>query len=210
MSDRTNSRSAEYALVLRAMVRPLREQLRASGRSHGELAIRLRCDRSTVSRALSGREVPPRQRIQEIAQALGADVDLTMRRWRAADAIRRKGRVGKAGSASGPPDGIASYSALLVALRDLMRRHRISQRRLADASNGRLRRSTIGAALRGERSAGPQMVAAIVRACAGGEADLAAWEALWWHYGRPYRKERHRRRREGYDMRTHAKWLDAL
>ncbi|WP_405149101.1 helix-turn-helix transcriptional regulator [Sphaerisporangium sp. NBC_01403] len=208
MSGRMNLRAAEYEPVLRAMVTPLRERLKASGMSHARLGILIRYERSRVSRALSGREVPPRHRIEQIAQVLGADVDLAMRRWKAADALRRKGRVSKAGG--GPPNGIASYTDFLSALRDLLSQHGISQRKLAHDSNGRLRRSTVGAVLRGERSARPEMVAAIVQACGEGEAAMAAWDALWWRYGRPHQEEQHRRRREGYDMRTYAGWLDAL
>ena len=160
---------AECGPVLRALVGPLRYQMEEQGLSQARLGIRLGCDRSRVSRALSGREVPPLHLIEQIAEAVGADVAQSRRRWIHADAIRWKARACEAGG--GPPDGLYAYADFLGALRDLMRGRGVTQRELIRRDH-RLRRSTVGAVLRGERAATRGMVIAIVRACGVSNAVL--------------------------------------
>jgi transcriptional regulator with XRE-family HTH domain len=164
------------------------------------------CDRSRVSRALSGREVPPRDLIERIAAALGDDIGETRRRWDHADIVRRQARACRAGG--GPPDGLDRYTDLLQALRDLLRGRGISQRQLVQRDqSGRLRRSTVGAVLRGERTAQRTVVIAIVRACGVSDTAAAAWATAWWRLGRPHQQEQHRRRREGYERRAYAEMM---
>jgi len=193
---------AECEPVLRALVRPLRHRMSQLGWSQEQLGARLGCDRSRVSRALSGREVPPQHLIEQIAKAIGADADRAIRRWEHADQLRRNARrpppdpaASATPLAGGPPAGLQTYADLLRGLRDLMHECRVSQRELCRRDH-RLRRSTVGAVLRGERSASHGMVGAIVRAC--GVSD-----ETWWQLGRPHQEAEHRRRREGYQyMRT--------
>ena len=197
---------AECAPVLRALVRPLHDQMEEQGLSQARLGIQLGCDRSRVSRALSGREVPPLHLVEQIAEALGADVDQARRRWIHADAIRRKTRACEAGG--GPPDGLYTYTDLLRALRDLMRGRGVTQRELTRRDH-RLRRSTVGAVLRGERAARPGMVIAIVRACGVNDAPEQAWATAWWRLGQPHQEERRRRRWQGYQymIKRDATWM---
>jgi transcriptional regulator with XRE-family HTH domain len=63
-----------------ALVKPLRVAMSEQGLSQVQLGMRLGCDRSRVSRALSAREMPPRHLIVQIAQMLGADVAAVQRR----------------------------------------------------------------------------------------------------------------------------------
>jgi transcriptional regulator with XRE-family HTH domain len=91
---RSGSQMAQdLPMALETLAVPLRDQLAARGLSQTRLAMELWCDRSRVSRALSGREVPSRQLIEGIAELLGADVDETRRRWHEADRIRRRART---------------------------------------------------------------------------------------------------------------------
>jgi transcriptional regulator with XRE-family HTH domain len=185
-----------------SLVKPMRVAMAELGLSQAQLAIRLGCDRSRVSRALSGRELPPRHLIVRIAQALGTDVAAAERRWARNAARTRNARARTAASAAGggPPPGLQTYADRRQALRDLLRLRGISQRELT-RRDGRLRRSSVGAALRGERSAGLGAVIAIFRACGVSEEAEQAWAAAWWRLGRPYQEMQHRRRREGYDYK---------
>jgi transcriptional regulator with XRE-family HTH domain len=184
----------ECAQALADLVGPLRARMREQGLSQAQIAIRLGRDRSRVSRALSAGEVPPRQLIDDIARLVGADPTETSGRWARADALRHKARALAAGG--GPPAGLTSYPDLLGALRELLRARGISQRDLAQRAG--LPRSTIGAALRGERSAQHHVVVAIVRACGVTTDAEHAWSATWWRLGSPHQQERRRNRYEGY------------
>lgn len=153
-----------------SLVKPMRVQMREQGLSQAQLAIRLGRDRSRVSRALSGRELPPRHLIVQIAETLGTDTAAAERRWERSAARQRNARARTAAGGE-PPPGVHTYADLLRALRDLLRVRGISQRELA-RRNHQLNRSTVGAVLRGERSARLGMVIAIVRACgASAEAE---------------------------------------
>lgn len=184
-----------------SLVKPMRVQMREQGLSQAQLAIRLDRDRSRVSRALSGRELPPRHLIMQIAQTLGTDTDTAERRW-ARNAARQRNARTRAAAASpaggGPPPGIRTYADLLRALRDLLRARGISQRELTRRDQ-RLSRSTVGAVLRAERSARLDMVIAMVRACGASAEAEQAWAYAWRATGHPHQIEQHRRRREGYE-----------
>ncbi|MEV3924405.1 helix-turn-helix transcriptional regulator [Actinomadura coerulea] len=194
---------SEYENVLQALVRPLRQQMREVGMTQGQLADQIGYDRSTVCRALSGRVLPSRQVIERIVQALDVDADRTRHRWAHADAIRRRTR--RVQATGGPPRDLQSYSDLLRALRDLMRRSGLSQREIAQRS-GRLPRATLGAMLRGERSCRRDVVILIVQSCGMTGDHLLAWESIWSRFGAPHQAERHRRRRMGMDQRRYAEY----
>jgi hypothetical protein len=162
-----------------------------------------------VSRALSGREVPPWRLVERMAEILDVDLVKARRRWVHADRLRRRPRVGQA--AGGPPAGLRDYSEFLVALRALLVERGLSHQKvvLRDQS-GRLRRSTMGAVLRGERTAQREVVTAIVRACGVSDAAVDTWDDAWWRLGRPYQEMRHRCRREGYARRSYAEGMNRL
>jgi transcriptional regulator with XRE-family HTH domain len=206
MSNRERRPAPDLEPVLGVLVQPLRDRLDETGLSQARLAARLRCDRSRVSRALSGREVPPRHLIERIAEELGGDTVKARRQWDRADRIRRQASACRAGG--GPPDDLDRYADLLRALRDLLRGRGISQRQVVQRDlSGRLRRSTVGAVLRGERTAQRDVVVAIVRACGVSDTAVAAWATAWSRLGRPHQEEQHRRRREGYERRTYAEMM---
>ncbi len=76
-----------------SLVKPMRVQMREQGLSQARLAIRLGRDRSRVSRALSGRELPPRHLIVQIAETLGTDTAPAQRRWARNAAWQRNARA---------------------------------------------------------------------------------------------------------------------
>ncbi|MEU5400177.1 helix-turn-helix transcriptional regulator [Streptomyces sp. NPDC005963] len=175
----------------------LRSRMRERGLSQGQVAVMIRCHPSRVSRALSASSIPPRHLIEAIAMRLDVEVPMVMRMWADADAIRREGRACR--EDGGPPDGLASYSDLIRALSGLIDSAGLSQRELTRRDrSGILRRSTLGAVLRGERSARRDVVLAIVRTCGAGLAAVAAWDAAWEALGRPHREARLQRSAEIY------------
>lgn len=195
-----------------SLVRPMRVQMRDQGLSQAQLAIRLGRDRSRVSRALSGRELPPQHLIMQIAQTLGTDTAAAERRWARNAARQRNARartVAASAAGGGPPPGLRTYAGLLRALRDLLRARGISQRELTRRDQ-RLSRSTVGAVLRAERSARLDMVIAIVRACGASAEAEQAWASAWRDTGHPHQAEQHRRRREGYEYMIRAERMNTL
>jgi hypothetical protein len=147
---------------------------------------------------MSGREVPSLHLIDRVAELLGADADETRSRWQVVDRIRRRARAERTGG--GPSDDLGSYADLLRALGDLIRDRGLSQRDLVQRDQSyTLRRSTVGAVLRGQRSASRDVVIAIVRACGVGDpACRMAWDDAWQRLGRPHRQEQHERQVTGY------------
>jgi transcriptional regulator with XRE-family HTH domain len=183
-----------------SLVGPVRALMTARGLSRAQLAIRIGCDRSRVSRALSARDLPPRHLIIEIARSLGMDAAPAEQQWvrcklRRRDAHARDTAVAAGG---GPPPDIRTRYDLLGALRDLMATRGISQRELARRHYW-LRRSTVGAALRGDIAIREDLVWTIVRACGVTQDAQAAWRDAWRRVGRPHQQQQHRRRRDGYD-----------
>ena len=113
--------------------------------------------------------------------------------------FNRAGRRQAAHNGSGPtPGDLAHYSDLLHALRDLLRRRcRLSQREVVRRDHtGVLKRSTVGAVLRGERPARRDVVIAIVHARGLGNSVVAEWDAAWRLLGQPYLEARHEEWRE--------------
>ncbi len=184
------SRPEELECALKALVHPLRRKMRQQRLSQGQIALYLGCDRSRVSRALSGRELPPLSRIEEIAELVGADVEQARQQWRRAAALHRKAQTSAA--EGGPPQGMANYPDFLQALNELRFQNDLSQRELVRRdTTGKLTRSTVGAVLRGERSATLAMVVAYVRACGVSELAVNAWESAWERLAYPHMLHQH-------------------
>lgn len=183
----------DYAPALRALVHPLRQRMIELGWSQAQVAIRLGCDRSRVSRALSGREVPPLDRVEQLAGVLGADVAEARGRWREVVALRRRATAG--GAPGAPPYDLRSYAEFIAALRELLRRRAMSQREAVRRDRSRiLAPSTVSAVLRGERSARRDVTQALVRACGVSEEAAAAWDLAWCRLALPHRDQLHQRR----------------
>jgi len=164
----------------------LRDAMSERGRAQKQLARVAGVDRSTVSRWLSGRMLPPLEPLLQIAADLHADVVTVRHQWDlAAEAMRDPQVRREAYQAGGaPPARLVSHADLMRALRGLLRARGISQREL-ERRDPRLRRSTVGAMLRRERGARLDMVTAITRACdVQGEA-AAAWADAWARLSRP-------------------------
>jgi DNA-binding XRE family transcriptional regulator len=169
-----------------ALVAPLRDAKAERRRGQKQLARAAGVDRSTVSRWLSGRVLPPLEPLLLIATDLRADVAAVRSRWdQAAAAMRDPGARREAYLAGGaPPARLASHADLMRAVRGLLRARGVSQREL-ERRDPRLRRSTVGAVLRAERGATLDMVNAITRACGVRGHAARAWADAWERLGRP-------------------------
>ncbi len=169
-----------YDPELRAVVGPLRAAMATQEISCGTLAKRVPCHRTHVSRAVSGRILPDRDRLLRLARLLGVDETAVGHQWDRAAASRRDRRARRDAHTAGgtPPAGLASHMDLMHALGDLLRDRGISQREL-ERLDPELRRSTVGAVLRGQRGAHRDQVAAIVRACGIQGEAARAWEDAW-------------------------------
>jgi hypothetical protein len=184
----------------------------AQGITYGQLGYRIGRDRSRASRALSGRVLPTKDRVLQIARILGVDETTVEQRWDlAAIKMRDPGARQEARMAGGaPPSRLANNQAVMDALRNLLDDRGISQREL-ERLEPQLRRSTVGAMLRGARGASLYRVAAIVRACAVHGPAASAWEAAWEQYCLPDLVERQRRadawlRRTAVPLRDLYRW----
>ncbi|MFF5265445.1 helix-turn-helix domain-containing protein [Actinomadura viridis] len=180
----------------------LRRRLHELGLSQAALAGRSGCHPSTVSRVMSGKLVPTPYLARQLGRALQMDADGLVQE---VEEVRRQDRARRA--AGGPPADLRSYDEMLTALRQLLREQRVSQRELERLDPKRLRRSTVGAVLRGERSASHEITIAIVTACRVTGDEMQAWHAAWQKLGRPYRARAHERRVEGmWRRRRSAGW----
>lgn len=174
--------------------------------TYGQLAVLIKRDSSTVSRALSGRKIPSRAVTRLIARALGMDEVPVMALRDEAAAIRRQGQALRV--AGGPPEGMRTHGEFLSALRELIRKANLSQREIGVMSNGALKRSTVGAVLRGERSASLLLVMEIVQICGVRNAEaLSAWEEAWYDLAHPDRESRRQRRWEAYSFLRYLRSL---
>lgn len=165
--------------------------------TYRQLAQVSQYDRSWISRALSGRHMPPWRMIEQIATRCSADSDTAWELWTAADAARqREHRTRTRRTKEYPPANLSSYSKLIQALRNLVEGLGISQRELVQRDEtGLLRRSTIGAVLSMRRSARRDVMIAIVRACGVPDAAVEHWAAAWDRLGAPNRQAMEQRRR---------------
>lgn len=194
---------SDYEKTLCALVRPLRRRMSELGISQGQLALRMRCDRSRVTRALSGRDLPPLNRVEQIAGMLGSDVAKARRRWRHAAEMRQKQR--QCFSNGGPPGNLHTYTEFLKALDALRVSHGLTHRELVRRDlSGTLKRSTVGAVLRGERIVSRTFLPAYVRACGASTLAEDAWISSWWALAHPVVQEARQRQRQGLDQKVHA------
>jgi DNA-binding XRE family transcriptional regulator len=177
---------AGYHPQLWALVTPLRDAMSEQRRAQKQLARAAGVDRSTVSRWLSGRMLPPLEPLLQIAADLRTDVAMVQHQWElAADMVRDPRARRDAYLAGGaPPARMTSHADLMQALRGLLRSRGISQREL-ERRDPRLRRSTVGTMLRGERGARLDMVTAITRACGVQGGAATAWADAWARLSRP-------------------------
>lgn len=207
-------------LILQTMTRVLRARLRAYGWTHAALAERLKCDRSRVSHALApgGEELPPRQLIQSIADALDAHADAqglrfqplaipTMSRWYQARQARsnaetREGRERRRATAKqtdgAPPASMDTYADLLNALNALVAGRFGSQRAMCRA--WLLSRPTVSAALGDRRSLSIGGMDEILRVCGVHGTDHQAWRDAWQRLARPRQQAALERQRAGHNL----------
>ena len=187
-----------YRPELWALVMPLRDAMSARRLVQKQLAREAGVDRSTVSRWLSGRTLPPLESLLLMAAHLGLDALTIRRRWDLAAEVMRNPHVRREAYLAGgaPPARLVSHADLMRALRHLLRAQGISEREL-ERRDPQLRRSTVGAVLRGDRGARLDVVTAIVRVC-GVEGEAAqAWADAWARLSRPDLEQR-RVRGEAY------------
>lgn len=123
---------AGYHPQLRALVTPLRDAMSERGRAQKQLARVAGVDRSTVSRWLSGRMLPPLDPLLQIAADLRTDVAMVQHRWELAAAMAQDPQVRRDAYLAGgaPPARMTSHADLMRALRGLLRSRGISQREL--------------------------------------------------------------------------------
>lgn len=180
-----------------ALVRWLRDLINEQGMSYVALAGGIRYDRSWLSRALSGRVMPPWPMVSRIVDQCSASADTAERLWAAANAAWRQRDAREADGH--PPADCGDYAAFVEALRDLLARRGISQRELVRRDqSGLLRRSTVGTHLRRERPISREVTLAMVRACDGTEAAVSDWADMWDQLGRPHLAASARQRRHIY------------
>lgn len=181
--------------ALRALITWVDTHLYKQELSDTQLARKIPYDRSQVTRALSGKCMPPWPMIEWITTKCDASGETARKLWVAADTARR---MHLARDAEGyPPPGLDDYPAFCRALRELVEKRKISQRELVrQDETGLLRRSTVGAVLRMQRSARRDITIAIVRACGVSDAAVDSWAAAWDRLARPYREAMERRRRQ--------------
>jgi transcriptional regulator with XRE-family HTH domain len=181
--------------ALQALITWVRARLDECGLSYAKLAREIRYDRSWISRALSGQQLPPWPLIEHIAHGCGSDVETARELWAGANAARRR-QVARQTDGY-PPAHMADYRQFCRALRNLLEQRGISQRELVQRDQtGLLRRSTVGAILRVQRSAPRDVTIAIVRASGVPDAAAADWAAAWDRLGWPNRQAMDKRRRQ--------------
>jgi hypothetical protein len=203
--------------ILKEMTSDLRDRLRAFRWTHSALATRLQCDRSRVSHALApgGEEMPSRQLIQSIANALDThaakhDPSLrpltvpTMRRWYEANQIRtsakkrelqERRRTTSTRLEGAPPASMDTYQDLLRALNALITARFGSQRAMCRVWG--LKRPVVSAALGDRRSLSIALMDSILRACGVRGTDLQAWDGAWQRLARPRQLAALERQRAG-------------
>ncbi|MFE2033031.1 hypothetical protein ACFXBB_07165 [Streptomyces scopuliridis] len=101
-----------------------------------------------------------------------------------------------------------THKEFLDALHETIGEAKLSQREIGLMSHGALKRSTIGAVLRGERSAPLGLVMKIIGICGVvTPAAVALWEEAWWDLAEPDRERRRQRRWEGYSLQRYLRGL---
>ncbi|ANZ37070.1 hypothetical protein BBK82_14340 [Lentzea guizhouensis] len=161
-----------------ALGRWLSDERRAVGLTNDRLGARIGYHGTTVSRACNGKAVPSWALVSAIVVACHGDVGLARRLWEdavQAQRVRRNQRIRRE-----PIGRIDSFDGLSAGLRQMWLDTGLSQRAIVHADeSGRLRRSSLGAVLRGERRPHKELTAALTRACGGDEQTVAVWVQVW-------------------------------
>ncbi|MCD0447603.1 helix-turn-helix domain-containing protein [Actinocorallia sp. API 0066] len=165
---------------LRRLVTWLRRQRQRSGLTYRELGMRVGCSGSRLSRAASGRSVPPWPAVEAYARGCGVDLSRARRLWEDAHDARYRCYLDPT---EYDPDAVRDYADLRRALRTLWASAEISIAELVrrDASEF-LRPSTLSAALRGpDRRSWRRPSRALVMILADAyDADrVQEWLAAW-------------------------------
>jgi transcriptional regulator with XRE-family HTH domain len=180
--------------ALGALVKWVHDRLDETGTTYEQIASDMAYSRSWVSRELCGRRLPRWELIETVAGRCGAPSDEARRLYEAAEAaqLRRQARR----VVTYPPSDIDSWRSMDDALGALIARtvgsHRELERR--DGS-GLLKRSTIGAILRYDRSLSYDVLVQVLTICGVGDKEWVAWMDAWERYGRWRRKILDGRRR---------------
>ena len=180
--------------ALTALTRWVHARLDMAAVSYKEIADDVYCSRSSVSRALCGRQLPPWRMVKAVAIRCGASVSEAKRLWDAAELSlhRRQARTTARTSVS----QIDSWLSMYNALGDLIIAKAGSQRELVRCDgSGLLSRSTLGAILRYDRSLSYEVLVQILAVCDVDEADRAKWMVAWERWGEPRREAMDDRRR---------------
>jgi hypothetical protein len=139
-------------VALGSLIRWVHDRLDDTGITYEHVASDMAYSRPWVSRALSGRKLPPWHLIETVAERCGASTGEARKLWDAANAAQRR-RETRMRKATYPPLVIDSWKGMYDALGDLISRRVGSHRELARRDESRrITRSTIGAILRYERS----------------------------------------------------------
>ena len=138
--------------------------------------------------------LPPLEPLLQIAADLHADIMTLKRQWDLAADVMRDPQVRREAYLAGgaPPARLVSHTDLMRALQGQLRARGISQREL-ERRDPRLRRSTVGAMLRGERGARLDMVTAITLACGVQGEAARAWANAWAQLSQPDMEQRRAR-----------------
>lgn len=181
--------------ALNALIRWIHARLNEAGVSYEDIARDAYCSRSSVSRALCGKRLPPWELVEAVAVRCQAEQSVARRLWDAAyDSRRRRQARVPAGS---PEPGIDSWQSLYRALGDLIVARAGSQRELVRRDgSGLLSRSTLGAVLRYDRSLSREVLVRILAACEVSDAEHVEWMAAWERWGEPRRMAMDARRRD--------------
>lgn len=180
----------------------LRQRLKTAGVNCAQLGARVGYHPTTVSRAVTGRRASWSV-VERIVRETGPDRDIETARhmWVRVQTDQCERRAREA--AAYPPVDIDDEAALCRALNGLWRRSGVSQREIVRRDDtGILRRSTIGAALRGDRVPGRRMMLMLVRTCGGGEDAAREWATAW--------DRLHRARQQEFAARKRARYQEAV
>jgi transcriptional regulator with XRE-family HTH domain len=194
MMGRPRVLAASGDAALTALAKWVHARLDAAAVSYEQIARDTYCSRSSVSRGLCGRNLPPWKMVEAAAIRCGASTVEARKLWDAADASARRRQARTA--ARTPASRIDSWMIMYQALGDLIVAKVGSQRELERRdSSGLLSRSTLGAIVRWDRSLSHEVLIQILKVCEVSDAERAEWMVAWERYGEPRRQAMDDRRR---------------
>ncbi|MFI5534212.1 helix-turn-helix domain-containing protein [Kitasatospora sp. NPDC051853] len=180
-----------FSEEIAALAMDLRAHRQRAGLSYAQLAEMARMDRTRLSRAASGKSVPPMAVVEAYLTGCGAtkkQIARTRGLWRAA---RRAGRQ--------RPEEAPQHIALIkdrlglsVAMQHLyLKIGRPSLRDLERqaGAHGELPRSSLSRVLRGDAPPNRALLEAFVKACAVPASEIETWLEAWDRVNRPRRHE---------------------